>query len=107
MIIDLKNLELIPELLKELKNLKQDFHNFSNKNKPNLTRLVNVAKFLNVSKVTIYNMIEDGRLKENVHFVKQLNKNKVRIIFIESAIIKYQKENLWRFIIEMVFYTFV
>lgn len=107
MIIDLKNLELIPELLQELKNLKQDFHNFSNKNKPNLTRLVNVAKFLNVSKVTIYNMIEDGRLKENVHFVKQLNRNKVRIIFIESAIIKYQKENLWRFIIEMVFYTFV
>ncbi len=94
MVLDLTNLELIPQLLKEVKELKQELSNYTNKNKPKLTTLTNVAKFLNVSKMTIYNMLEDGRLKENIHFKKQMLKNKVKIVFVESAIIKYQKENL-------------
>ena len=94
MFIDLSNLELIPQLLQELKELKQDISNITNTNKPKLTNLTNVAKFLNVSKMTIYNMLDDGRLKENIHFKKQMLKNKVKIVFVESAIIKYQKENL-------------
>ena len=94
MIIDLKNLDLIPHLLQELKELKQEIFNITNINKPKLTTLTNVAKFLNVSKMTIYNMLEDGRLKENIHFKKQMLRNKVKIVFVESAIMKYQKENL-------------
>ena len=94
MIIDLKNLDLIPQLLQELKELKQEIFNITNINKPKLTTLSNVAKFLNVSKMTIYNMLEDGRLKENIHFKKQMLKNKVKIVFVESAIIKYKSENL-------------
>ncbi len=94
MIIDLKNLDLIPQLLQELKELKQEISNITNINKPKLTTLSNVANFLNVSKMTIYNMLEDGRLKENIHFKKQMLKNKVKIVFVESAIIKYKSENL-------------
>lgn len=94
MIIDLKNLDLIPQLLQELKELKQEIFNITNINKPKLTTLTNVAKFLNVSKMTIYNMLEDGRLKENIHFKKQMLRNKVKIVFVESAIIKYKSENL-------------
>ncbi len=94
MVLDLTNLELIPQLLKEVKELKQELSNYTNKNKPKLTTLTNVAKYLNVSKMTIYNMLDDGRLKENIHFKKQMLKNKVKIVFVESAIIKYQKENL-------------
>lgn len=94
MIIDLKNLDLIPQLLQELKELKQEISNITNTNKPKLTTLTNVAKFLNVSKMTIYNMLEDGRLKENIHFKKQMLRNKVKIVFVESAIIKYKSENL-------------
>lgn len=44
--------------------------------------------------MTIYNMLEDGRLKENIHFKKQMLRNKVKIVFVESAIIKYKSENL-------------
>ena len=94
MLLDLTNLDLIPQLLQEVKELKQELSNYANKNKPKLTTLTNVAKFLNVSKMTVYNMVEDGRLKENIHFKKQMLKNKVKIVFVESAIIKYQKENL-------------
>ena len=90
----LRNLELIPQLLEEVKSLKCELSNIANKNKPKLTTLTNVAKFLNVSKMTIYNMLEDGRLKENIHFKKQMLRNKVKIVFVESAIIKYKSENL-------------
>ena len=94
MFLDLSNLDLIPQLLEEMKTLKDEISNLTNKNKPKLTTLTNVAKYLNVSKMTVYNMLDDGRLKENVHFKKQMLRNKVKIVFVESAIIKYQKENL-------------
>lgn len=93
MTISYENLELIPELMKELQELKDAVLNFSNKNKPKLNTVSAVADYLNVSKMTVYNMLSDGRFKENVHFTKQILKNKVKIIFVESAIIKY-KENL-------------
>jgi DNA-binding Lrp family transcriptional regulator len=94
MIIPYENLDLIPQLLQELKDLKQEILNYTNKNKPKLTTLTNVAKYLKVSNMTVYNMVDDGRLKENIHFKKQMLKNKVKIVFVESAIIKFQKENL-------------
>ena len=94
MVIDLKNLDLIPQLLQELKELKQEISNITNINKPKLTTHTKVAKYLNVSVMTIYNMVDDGRLKENIHFKKQMLRNKVKIVFVESAIIKYKSENL-------------
>lgn len=94
MLLDLSNLELIPQLLQEVKELSQKLNDYTNKTKPNLTTITTVSKFLNVSKMTIYNMLDDGRFKENVHFKKQMLKNKVKIVFVESAIIKFQKENL-------------
>ena len=94
MIISYENLDLIPQLLQEVKDLSQKLNDYTNKTKPKLTTITNVAKYLNVSKVTIYNMLDDGRFKENVHFKKQMLKNKVKIVFVESAIIKFQKENI-------------
>ncbi|MDD2896918.1 MAG: helix-turn-helix domain-containing protein [Aliarcobacter sp.] len=94
MFIDLSNLELIPQLLQELKELKQEISKITNINKPKLTTHTKVAKYLNVSVMTIYNMVDDGRLKENIHFKKQMLRNKVKIVFVESAIIKYKSENL-------------
>lgn len=94
MLLDLSNLELIPQLLQEVKELSQKLNDYTNKTKPNLTTITTVSKYLNVSKMTIYNMLDDGRFKENVHFKKEILKNKVKIVFVESAIIKFQKENL-------------
>jgi predicted DNA-binding transcriptional regulator AlpA len=94
MLISYENLDLIPQLLEEVMDLKQKLNDYTNTTKPNLTTISTVSKYLNVSKVTIYNMLEDGRFKENIHFKKQILKNKIKIIFIESAIIKYKKENI-------------
>ena len=94
MLLDLSNLQLIPLLLQEVKELSEKLNDYTNKTKPNLTTITTVAKYLNVSKMTIYNMLDDGRFKENVHFNKRILKNKVKVLFVESAIIKYQKENL-------------
>lgn len=94
MYVDFSNLDLIPKLLEELQILRNDLALLQNKNKIDLSKLYNVAKFLNVSKPTIYNMIDDGRFQQNVHYKKQINQNKVRIVFVESAIIKYKKESL-------------
>ena len=94
MIISYENLDLIPQLLQEVKDLSQKLNDYTNKTKPKLTTITTVAKYLNVSKMTIYNMLDDGRFKENIHFKKQMLKNKVKIVFVESAIIKFQKENI-------------
>jgi len=90
--IHFQNLELIPHLLKELQFLKNELQKLTSKDKPNLTKLQEVAKYLKVTKPTIYNMIADGRLKQNIHYKKQINKNSVKIIFIESAIINFNKD---------------
>lgn len=92
MILDLKNLELIPKLLQKIEELENNFNSFIDSNKRDLTKIKNVCLFLNVSKPTIYNMINDGRFKKNVHYKKQILNNSVKIVFVESAILKYKKE---------------
>lgn len=91
--VDFKNLELIPQLLTEIKELKKDILNIQNKNKLNLTKLQNVAKYLQISKTTVFNYIKDGRFKENVHYKKIIVNKMVKYNFVESAIIQF-KENL-------------
>lgn len=93
MVIDLKSLDLIPILLEKIEQLQNDFNSFVDvKQKIDLSKLINVSKYLNVSKPTIYNMINDGRFKQNIHYKKVINENSVKIIFVESAIVKYKKE---------------
>lgn len=94
MIISYENLDLIPKLLDKLESMQCQLNQLSNiEKKIDLTKLGNVAKYLNVSKATVSNFIKDGRFKENVHYKKIINKKMINYIFVESAIIKY-KENL-------------
>uniref|UniRef100_UPI00404737F4 helix-turn-helix domain-containing protein n=1 Tax=Aliarcobacter sp. TaxID=2321116 RepID=UPI00404737F4 len=93
--IPYENLDLIPNILNQLQQLTNEIAQLkSQKKKIDLTKLTNVSKYLNVSKTTIYNMIDDGRFKQNIHYKKHINNNSVKIIFVESAIIKYKKEFL-------------
>lgn len=91
MIIPYENLDLIPQLLKEVKELKKELSNLANKNKPNLTKLQFVAKYLKVSKSTVFNYIKDGRFKENVHYKKNIVNKMIKYNFVESAIIKFKE----------------
>jgi len=89
--IHFQNLELIPHLLKELQFLKNELQKLTSKDKPNLTKLEFVAKYLQVSKTTVFNYIKDGRFKENVHYRKKIVNKMIKYIFVESAIIKFKE----------------
>lgn len=92
--IPYENLDLIPQLLNKVEDMQIQLSKLTNKEKKiDLTKLINVSQYLNVSKTTIGNYIKDGRFKENVHYKKYLSKKMVKYIFVESAIIKF-KESL-------------
>jgi len=86
--INLENLDLIPELLKKLDSLESQIKEIKSEIKKDLdlTKRSGVRKYLNISDSTISVMIKDGRLKQNIHFIKDINGKKTKITFIESAI---------------------
>lgn len=88
------NLELIPKLLEHLNTLNIKILNIENEliKKLDLTKRNGVKKFLDISDSTLYKMINDGRLKQGVHYKKTLKGKRVNIIFVESAIVNF-KEN--------------
>ncbi len=93
MLIDLKNLDLIPQLLQELQILKDEIKRVNLKldRRYDLSRLRDVSIYLGVSIKTIYNYIDDGRFKQNVHYMKTIKNNNNKITFVESAIIKFKE----------------
>lgn len=78
-----KNLELIPELLKSVKDLKI----LVNILKPDLNTKRGVAMFLGVTERTINNYISDGKLVEGYHFNR---KNDKILVFIEDTVIEFK-----------------
>ncbi len=93
MIIDLKNLDLIPQLLEQISILKNEIKivNLKLDRRYDLTRLKDVSIYLGVSIKTVYNMIDDGRLKKDIHYTKTIKNNRIKISFVESAIIKFKE----------------
>ncbi len=79
------NLELIPELLKQVKLMTERMTKLA----PPLTTKKEVAKFLNKSERTINNYIEQGLIKEGYHFYR---KNGKILVFIEDAILEFRDE---------------
>lgn len=85
--VSYENLELIPLLLDKVEKLEKNIQELNNKeNDIDLSKPTNVAKYLKISNKTLYNMIEEGRFKKDIHYKRVLNKNSTRIVFIESAI---------------------
>lgn len=78
-----ENLELIPEVLKTLKNLEI----LVNILKPELSTKRGVALFLGTTERTINNYITDGKLIEGYHFNR---KNGKILVFIEDAVIEFK-----------------
>lgn len=77
------NLELIPELLKTVNDLKV----LVNILKPELTTKRGVAMFFGVTERTVNNYISDGKLIEGYHFNR---KNDKILVFIEDTIIEFK-----------------
>jgi len=100
-----KNLEQIPKLLIYLEEIKIKVEKLEKDLIPklDLTKRSGVKKYLNISDSTIYQMMNDGRFKEGIHYKKTLKGKRVNIIFVESAIVNF-KEKKWNFTLVMTFY---
>ncbi len=77
------NLELIPELLKTVQDLKV----LVNILKPELSTKRGVAMFLGVTERTINNYISEGKLINGYHFNRKDDKI---LVFIEDTIIEFK-----------------
>lgn len=90
----LHNLKYIPQLLKSLEEIKIKVEKLEETLIPklDLTKRSGVKKYLGVSDSTIHVMMNDGRLKQGVHYNKTLNGNRVKITFVESAIVNFKEK---------------
>ncbi len=89
--ISFENLKKIDTILEKIEHLENKINTLSNNTKLDLSGVSSVSKYLGVTNKTIYNYIDNGIFKEYVHFKRVLNKNSVRIRFIENAIINFKK----------------
>lgn len=80
-----ENLELIPELIKQVEIMSERMCKFA----PPLTTKKEVAKFLGKSQSTINRYIQLGYLTEGIHFYR---KNGKILVFIEDAITEFRKQ---------------
>lgn len=92
--ISFENLNKIIDILEKLDSLNSKILNIENRLAPklDLTKRDGVKKYLDISDSTLYQMMNDGRLKQNIHYKKTINGKRVNIIFVESAIVGF-KEN--------------
>ena len=92
--ISFENLNKIIDILEKLDSLNSKILNIENRLTPklDLTKRDGVKKYLDISDSTLYQMMNDGRLKQNIHYKKTINGKRVNIIFVESAIVGF-KEN--------------
>lgn len=90
-----ENLDKIIDILEKLDSLNSKILNIENKLTPklDLTKRDGVKKFLDISDVTISNYINNGKFKQGVHFNKIIKGKKIKISFVEDAILDF-KENL-------------
>ena len=95
--ISFENLKKIDTILEALNLLNSKILNLENRLVPklDLTKRDGVKKFLDISDSTLYKMINDGRLKQGVHYKKTLKGKRVNIIFVESAIVNFKENPKW------------
>lgn len=93
-VVNFTNLELISDLVDKIDKLQKDISDIKNELKPklDLSKRSSVKKFLNISDSTISRWMDIGKLKENIHYIKEFKGNKPKITFIESAIIGLRKD---------------
>ena len=89
-----ENLDKIIDILEKLDLLNSKILNIENRLAPklDLTKRDGVKKYLDISDSTLYQMMNYGRLKQNIHYKKTINGKRVNIIFVESAIVGFKEK---------------
>ena len=88
----LEYLKYIPILIEQNNELLKKIEYIENSliNKLDFSKRCDVRSFLEVSESTLSNMMNDGRLKQGIHYTKTIKGRKTKIIFHEDAIVKYK-----------------
>jgi len=88
------NLELLPQMCETINYLKKEVQNLNKKldEKVSFEKTKDVASYLSISTKTIYSWIQTGKFIKGVHYNKVVNNNCVKIIFVKSAIIEFQRK---------------
>ena len=104
--ISFENLKKIDTILEAINLLNSKILNLENRLVPklDLTKRDGVKKFLDISDVTISNYINNGKFKQGIHYNKIIKGKKIKITFVEDAILDFKENLKWHFIIEMVFF---
>jgi hypothetical protein len=90
MLLDFSSLELIPQLLKEIKYLNEQIEIIKQNVVPelDLTKAKGVTAYLDISKSTLDRKIREGELKKGIHFTQDaIGENKK---YIPEAIKQYK-----------------
>lgn len=92
--VDFEVLKLIPEMLKEMQELKDEVIELRQHIKPkyDLTKRAGVMKYLNISDSTITKYLKEGTFREGYHFYRELKQSKSTITFVSGAIEEFKKE---------------
>ncbi len=88
------NLELLPQMYEAINYLKDEVKNLNKKldEKVSFQKTKDVARYLNISPNTLYSWIQTGKFIKGVHYNKVVNNNCVKIVFIKSAIMEFQRK---------------
>lgn len=92
--VDFEVLKRIPDILKLMESMQEELHELKQYVKPkyDLTKRDGVKKFLEIGDATLSTMMKDGRLKQGVHFTKAIKGKKIRITFVEDAILDFKEK---------------
>jgi hypothetical protein len=86
MTISLENLELLPQLIDLLIEIKQDIQVLKSY-KPDLRKAKEVYEFLGISKASLYAYMTNGIFKQGIHYKIENGKT----IFIEEGIVEFKE----------------
>lgn len=92
--IDFSVLDKIPLLLEKIEVLTLKIETLEKELIPtlDLTTRSGVKKYLNISESSLSKKMQNQELINGIHYQREINGKKTKIIFVELAIIKYKKE---------------
>lgn len=90
----LEYLKYIPQLIEQNNELLEKVRLLEDKLIPkyDLTKREGVKQYLEICETTLNKMMNDGRLKQEIHFKKEIKGSRTKITFIESAILDFKEK---------------
>lgn len=91
--LDFSSLDLIPQLLEEIKSLRLEIDIIKQNVVPklDLTTRDGVKKYLGISESSLSKKMQSNDLINGIHYKREINGKKTKITFVELAIKNYKR----------------